>query len=279
MTDVFRNGLADNSAPTVTSHPHYGPALPNENWVPAPRYLMRRDVILRQARALHPGKILEMGCGAGALLSDLGKLGFTGVGVDQSASAQRIARMLHAERPEFSIGPSCDGLEVESFDHLAAFEVLEHIEDDLGALSDWSQYLKRQGTLMISVPAHPERWNPADVWAGHYRRYTRTCLEDLVRNAGYELVEIQSYGFPLGNIMERLGAGFYARQTKDRGGDEMDQNDRTEASGTDRGVLTRLWPFYSSWPAVVIMRIIWRVQAMFLGGDRGVGYFVIAKKL
>ena len=31
----------------VQVHPGFGPALPEANWVPAPRYLMRRDLLLR----------------------------------------------------------------------------------------------------------------------------------------------------------------------------------------------------------------------------------------
>lgn len=278
MTDLTDTHIADTSEPLVHNHPHYGPALPALQWVPAPRYLMRRDVILRIARNLTPGRFLEVGCGAGALLDDLTRLGFTAVGADQSPSALKIARALLADNPSAEARASCEGLEPESFDQLAAFEVLEHIEDDLEALSDWARYLKSGGALMVSVPAHPHRWNPADVWAGHYRRYTRSDLETLVRKAGFDVEQMHCYGFPVANIMERLSARIYARQTNERGGDDMGQYDRTNASGTDRSLLTRLWPFYSAWPATMLMRLIWRVQRMFLNGDRGIGYLVVARK-
>lgn len=279
MTDMTEPYLAAPEPPAVEHHPHYGPAIPAQSWVPAPRYLMRRDVILGIARSLDPGRFLEVGCGAGALLDDLTRLGFTTVGVDQSVSALRIASTLLAGNPAARLSWSCDGLDPASFDQLAAFEVLEHIEDDHGALADWSRYLKPGGTLLVSVPAHPARWNPADVWAGHYRRYTREDLETLVRRAGFEVETVKCYGFPVANIMERLSAGIYARQTAKRGGDRMGQDDRTCASGTDRSLLTRLWPIYSSAPATAIMRLIWRIQRQFLDGDRGIGYLVVARKL
>lgn len=278
MTDTTETYMAPERAPLVQHHPHYGPALPDLHWVPAPRYLMRRDVILRLARTLTPGRFLELGCGAGALLDDLTRLGFTAVGADQSPSALRVAHALLNDNPNAEARASCEGLEEASFDQLAAFEVLEHIEDDLAALSDWARYLKPGGTLMVSVPAHPERWNPADVWAGHYRRYTRDDLQTLVRRAGFEVEQVQCYGFPIANIMERLSARIYARQTAERGGEDMDQDDRTSASGTDRSLLTRLWPYYSAWPASLAMRLIWRVQRLFLNGDRGIGYLVVARK-
>lgn len=276
MTDT--HPIATPHGGAVTRHRHFGLAVPALQWVPAPRYLMRRDVILDLARRLAPGRLLEIGCGAGALLDDLAGMGFSAVGVDQSPSARRIATALLGETRDVEIRETCEGLTPESFDHLAAFEVLEHIEDDLAALSDWARYLKPGGSLMVSVPAHPERWNSADVWAGHYRRYRREDLVELVGKAGFEVETIQCYGFPLANFMERLSARVYANLTRKRGGDEMDQNARTGASGSDRSLLTRIWPIYSSLPGTLAMRLVWKVQRMFLNGDRGIGYLVVARK-
>ncbi len=262
----------------IVRHRHFGLAIPALQWVPAPRYLLRRDVILNAARQLVPGRLLEIGCGAGALLDDLSELGFSAVGVDQSPSARRIADALLAETRDVEIRETHEGLAPESFDHLAAFEVLEHIEDDLAALSDWARYLKPDGGLIVSVPAHPERWNPADVWAGHYRRYRRQDLVNLVENACFTVETIQCYGFPLANLMERLSARVYARQTRKRGGAEMSQDDRTGASGSDRSLLTRIWPIYSSFAGTLAMRLAFKAQKMFLNGDRGIGYLIVARK-
>lgn len=262
----------------VTRHRHFGLAIPSMKWVPAPRYLMRRDVILGVARRLTPGRFLEVGCGAGALLDDLSRLGFAGVGVDQSAPARHIASALLRNTKNVEIRETCDGLAPDSFDYLAAFEVLEHIEDDLAALSDWARYLKPGGSLLVSVPAHPERWNPADVWAGHYRRYRRQDLVALVKKAGFEVETMQCYGFPLANVMERFSGRIYAHQTRKRGGDQMNQDDRTRSSGSDRNLLTRIWPIYSSRPGTLAMRMVWKAQRAFLDGDRGIGYLVVARK-
>lgn len=265
--------------PALLWHREYGAALPSRNWVPAPRYLLRRDLLLRIFRDLPPGRLLEFGCGAGALLVDLSRMGFSAVGVDQSVSARQLAQVLNADTPTIRIAETADGEADASFDYLAAFEVLEHIEDDHGALREWAQYLRRGGTLVISVPAHPERWNPADVWAGHYRRYRRADLMALVDAAGFEKAEIQSYGFPLANFMERLAAPIYARQTRARGAAEMSLSERTGQSGSDRRLLTRLWPFYSSLPATLVMRMILAVQKRFCNSDRGIGYILVARKV
>lgn len=272
------NEISNPDQVEVLHHKHYGPALPDLQWVPAPRYIMRRDVILSIVDNLNRGRFLEIGCGAGGLLDDLSRLGFFTVGVDQSEKAQMIGATLLADSQNAEFRGTLEGLELESFDQLAAFEVLEHIEDDLAALTTWSRYLKKGGTLMVSVPAHPHRWNPADVWAGHFRRYTRSDLGKLAQDAGFEVEAIKCYGFPIANIMERLSARMYARQTMQRGGDDMGQDDRTNASGVDRSTLTRLWPIYSSWPASLAMRLVLKLQRLFLNSDRGIGYIVIARK-
>lgn len=267
------------SSPDVIQHRHFGPAMPSLNWVPAPRYLMRRDLLLRIFARHKPGRIIEIGCGAGSLLSDLTERGYSALGVDQSPSALRLARTLAADCEDMQIAASPDDAEPESFDYLTAFEVLEHIEDDHAALADWSRYLRPEGTLVFSVPAHPHRWNAADEWAGHFRRYRRSDLHALAKGAGYEVTEIQSYGFPIANAMEKLGARLYARQSAGTDRADMDITRRTEESGSDRKLLTKLWPIYSAWPAAFAFRAMLAFQRLFAKGDLGIGYIVVARKV
>lgn len=267
------------SSSDVVQHPHFGPAMPGLNWVPAPRYLMRRDLLLRIFARHTPGRIIEIGCGAGSLLFDLAAQGFTALGVDQSPSALALARTLAAESDGIEIAASTDNAEAESFDFLTAFEVLEHIEDDHAALADWSRYLRSDGTLVFSVPAHPHRWNAADEWAGHFRRYTRSDLHALAEGAGYEITEIQSYGFPIANAMEKLGARLYARQSAGADRADMDKLRRTEESGSDRKLLTKLWPIYSAWLFALAFRAMLAFQRLFAKGDLGIGYIVVARKI
>lgn len=262
----------------VEWHKFFGPALPQQNWVPAPRYLMRRDLLLRIFGQKTPGRILELGCGAGALLADLARMGFTGTGVDQSPSARKLAETVTRAFPDLRIVAKNDAEPEESYDYVTAFEVLEHIEDDKAALRDWVRHLRPGGTVVISVPAHPERWNPADVWAGHYRRYRREDLHALMAGAGLIVEDIQCYGFPVANLMERLAAPIYRRQIDRPAKAALDQTGRTEESGSDRRLLTRLWPIYRAFPVAQTFHGILAVQRQFLRTDRGIGYIVIGHK-
>lgn len=263
---------------SVEYHPAFGPALPTMNWVPAPRYLMRRDLLLRLFRERDPGRVLEFGCGSGALLAELAAGGFTATGIEQSDSALHLARWMTAGQPGVKILTDAAGEAQASYDYLAAFEVLEHIENDQDTLKAWAGYLRPGGTAILSVPAHPERWNPADIWAGHFRRYRCEDLHRLAEAAGLVVEKVVCYGFPLANIMEKIAAPIYERQLAKPTKEELDQAGRTGESGTDRRLLTRLWPIYSTFPARYAVQGALALQRRFLGSDRGIGYILIARK-
>jgi SAM-dependent methyltransferase len=58
-----------------------------------------------------------------------------------------------------------------TFDLVCALDIIEHVDDESGALSEISRVTKKGGTLLISTPLHPSRWTPFDDFVGHKRRY------------------------------------------------------------------------------------------------------------
>jgi cyclopropane fatty-acyl-phospholipid synthase-like methyltransferase len=71
-----------------------GPAAPEEGWVPAPRYLLRRRRILRQLHDMPSCEVLEIGCGAGMLLQELSARGFRCEALESSPQARRLIARL-----------------------------------------------------------------------------------------------------------------------------------------------------------------------------------------
>jgi len=72
-----------------------------------------------------------------------------------------------AERP---------ALREHAFDAVLCLDVIEHLDDDAGALAAAARLVKPGGLLLVTVPAGPSLWGQQDVVTGHKRRYTRRSL-------------------------------------------------------------------------------------------------------
>ena len=65
-----------------------------------------------------------------------------------------------------------------AFGLVCALDIVEHVDDDDGALSELSRVVQPGGTLLISTPLHPSRWTSFDDFVGHRRRYEPSRLSD-----------------------------------------------------------------------------------------------------
>jgi SAM-dependent methyltransferase len=79
------------------------------------------------------------------------------------------------------------------FDLVLCQNVLEHIEDDHAAAAAMARTLAPGGRLALLVPAHPRLYGSLDSTYGHYRRYTRERLREVVESSGLELLELYSF--------------------------------------------------------------------------------------
>lgn len=254
-------------------HPLFGLTAPELGWVPAPRYALRRARLIALARPLGGGRLLEIGPGAGALLSDMADLGFTCEALETSEEAFRLASELNPE-VRISREPRDDWR--GAFDALVACEVLEHIENDRATLAEWRGWLRPGGHLLLSVPAHERRWDATDVWAGHFRRYEKDGLQSLLESSGFEVVELECYGFPLSNLIEPLRNWSHRRQLRRR--EQGSLQAATAQSGVERGLEARLWPLQASAPGSLLFRGALRLQEAFRHRDLGTGYLVLARR-
>src|SRR5262249_14872104 len=71
-------------------------------------------------------------------------------------------------------------------------------------IQEWRQRINTDGWLVLSVPARQDKWGALDSAAGHFRRYEREDFERLVAGAGFDRIEILSYGFPLMNAVQPI---------------------------------------------------------------------------
>jgi SAM-dependent methyltransferase len=78
-----------------------------------------------------------------------------------------------------------------------AFNVLEHIPDDVAALRAMRQLVRPGGAVVLIVPAFPSAMSRFDLAIGHQRRYTRRSLGDALTAAGLEVDQLR-YVNPIG---------------------------------------------------------------------------------
>jgi polysaccharide pyruvyl transferase WcaK-like protein len=233
-----------------------------------PMAWMRWDAVKRALAEADPARILEVGAGQGAIGWRLARRAvYVGVEPDDvsfTVARRRLAGLANATILHGGVESVPADLK---FDLVCAFEVLEHIEDDAGALVSWRQRLAKGGFVLISVPGHRHRFGPADDAVGHYRRYDRRDLEALLRTAGFETVWFRGYGAGLGHLLEVVrNRLLQSRRLDDREG-------ATARSGRlyqppallGRAVALAVAPF----------RVI---QVPWSRGGRGVGYVVLAAR-
>lgn len=76
--------------------------------------------------------------------------------------------------------------EAAGYSAVVAYNVLEHIEDDVGALRSFRGLLRPGGHVVLVVPAFPVAMSEFDRSIGHHRRYTCPSMERVLRAAGLQ---------------------------------------------------------------------------------------------
>lgn len=139
-------------------------------------------------------RFLEIGCGNGVVLRAIAQLRDWRrvVGSELHPSGLAFARK---RLPDVEF-VQMDARRIpasEAFDLVGAFDVIEHIADDEGVLTQIRGALVKGGGAIIAVPQHPWLWSRADEIAYHERRYCRGELERKLRQNGFEVLFSTSY--------------------------------------------------------------------------------------
>ena len=234
---------------------------------------LRFDSIRKGLDTAQPRTVLEMGAGEGALGSWLARqYTYTGVELDDRSRSAAETRLAATGKGE--IHARLADVTGRDFDLVCAFEVLEHIADDDQALRDWRDYLRPDGWLLISVPAHQEDFGAADELVGHYRRYERDTLRSQLEKAGFEVVRLDSYGAGLGHGLQRVRNVLAARVLARRG----EEGDTPEARTSGSGRLFQPGQTATALAFATVAAPARLAQAPFAGTDLGTGYVALARR-
>lgn len=80
-------------------------------------------------------------------------------------------------------------------DTIVCLNVLEHIEDDVGALRRMRTCLAPGGRVIVLVPQHPFLFGSYDRHVEHYRRYTRKTLTAALEAGGFQDLRFRNFNF------------------------------------------------------------------------------------
>ena len=171
---------------------------------PKPWAWERRRALLL-AEAAKGERVLDLGCGSGRFVAALLDAGTDAVGVELAEGALERARRnvpgaeLHALGPDGAIP-----LEDASVDLVWCSEVLEHVPDTAGLLSEARRVLRTGGRLLVTTPSHdlPRRALIAltrfdahfDPLGQHVRFYSRRSLARVLDTFAFEDVHISRIG-------------------------------------------------------------------------------------
>jgi SAM-dependent methyltransferase len=150
-----------------------------------------RNYFAWQARLILPElgrRVLEIGCGIGnftELLADREAV----IAIDAEPDCIMLVKARCPAVHEVALDASSESLrDLARFrpDSCVVLNVLEHIEDDSGTIQRIASILPARGRIVLLAPAFPALYGPIDRNLGHYRRYSRSRIRQLARDAGLE---------------------------------------------------------------------------------------------
>ncbi|MBS2036840.1 class I SAM-dependent methyltransferase [bacterium] len=169
----------------------------------APRF--RRATIKRLLSRVPMGPLVDLGCGGGQFLSELmnspRRSLLTGIDLSEPQLEQNRVQMPHIQ---WQCADLCSGEPVaphlrDHFTAVIAMELIEHVQDP-GLLLRNALALARpgQGHLLLSTQSGPIR--PTEVRVGHIQHFTARQMDSLLRQSGWEPIQVWNAGFPFHDL-------------------------------------------------------------------------------
>lgn len=138
-------------------------------------------------------KILDAGCGPGAMLPTLAQYGDV-IGVDMSDEALKYAKKCGKVKKGNILNLD---FKDETFDLVVCMDVLYHtwVEDETRALKEFNRVFKKGGILLIREPAYNWLRGKEDVGSLTKRRFSKKRLEFLLKEASFKVLKMTYANF------------------------------------------------------------------------------------
>lgn len=163
-------------------------------------FVGRRKLFISIIKNFHLDKkaeVLDIGTSTGTNLRMLREAGFVTVrGLDFSDEAIRWCAdkgLGRVDKGDVCNIPCQKGV----YDLVLATDIIEHVDDDVTALSEISRVLKSSGYAVITVPAFQSLWGLQDTVSHHKRRYRKQELLDKLNKVGFVVEECFYFNYLL----------------------------------------------------------------------------------
>lgn len=138
--------------------------------------------------------IIELGAGQGNVCGYLKQQGFKVDAADMYDSALITLRDKADYAFKFNIIRDVvpDKLKGK-YDLVVLADLIEHLEDPMSALKRAGAFLRKDGYILVTVPAMRILWAKYDENGGHKKRYMRKSLSQELTLSGYQIVELNYF--------------------------------------------------------------------------------------
>jgi SAM-dependent methyltransferase len=222
-------------------------------------------MILREVERLpHGARLLDGAVGLGQLAGRMQQRGYRVMGIDYSFDAAVHVRMTSSipvvvgDMTRMPFKPCV-------FDGVTTGETLEHLDDDAAAANEIGRVLRSGGTCIATVPALESLWSASDDYYEHRRRYSRSGLTQMFRNARLSVSRAAYWGFPIVLVYDTL---FLLPMNKRRARKSVEEDAPLQSvarAGRARGL-------------VRLVRAVFSIDSLFGWLPFGPGLLLVAKK-
>jgi SAM-dependent methyltransferase len=163
---------------------------------PSKRSIVDFDVM--RLHASPGGHLLEIGCGSGAFLARMRRLGWNVCGLDPDPAAVNWGRQAYGL--DICCGTLDQGnFSADSFDVITMNHVIEHVHDPMGLLTECQRILRPGGKLILTTP-NANSWGHkifGRYWRGlepprHFMIFSIRNLEECARRSDFRTLRLQS---------------------------------------------------------------------------------------
>tara|TARA_B100000795_G_scaffold269343_1_gene258461 strand:+ start:3477 stop:4190 length:714 start_codon:yes stop_codon:yes gene_type:complete len=141
------------------------------------------DQIISNTKSNRKNTILDFGAGSGVNLGMLAKYGLVDI-----HEQNKYARTLIKKNKKIKNLYSTLNIKKNFYDLILVADVIEHVKEPKKLLKKLKKFLKKDGCILITVPAYQFLFSKKDDALGHYRRYNKKSLKKVLHGFSIERI-------------------------------------------------------------------------------------------